>query len=61
LERAKLEDILWWAREVCRAAALHEVDEWLKLDGKHVTNPHPELTWAGTEGAMNPALALRIT
>lgn len=22
---------------------LHEIDEWLKVDGKHLVDPHPEL------------------
>jgi hypothetical protein len=22
---------------------IHEINEWLKFNGKHVTNPHPEL------------------
>lgn len=26
----------------CRELELHEVKEWLKFDGKYVTNPHPE-------------------
>lgn len=26
-----------------QALELHEVNEWAKLDGKHITDPHPEL------------------
>lgn len=30
--------------ELMKALALHEVKEWLRWDGEHVMNPHPELS-----------------
>ena len=30
-------------RELVRKAELHEIDEWLRLDGARVHEPHPEL------------------
>lgn len=35
--------VYWVVQNLIRRAELHEMDEWLKLDGKCVTNPHPEL------------------
>lgn len=33
-------------------AELHEMDEWLKLDGEHVKDPHPELPKKTNPGSM---------
>lgn len=34
---------MWFKRELICKWELHEVDEWFRVDGKQVTNPHPEL------------------
>lgn len=44
--------LLQWARDVIYKRALHEVDEWLLHDGKHVTAPHP----GRTEGILGDGL-----
>lgn len=31
------------ARDMIKVVELHELAEWLKLDGKHVDDPHPGL------------------
>lgn len=33
----------WIVVALIKRAELHEMDEWLKFDGAHVTDPHPEL------------------
>lgn len=33
----------YFVRDAILRSLEHEVDEWLKLDGKQVTDPHPEL------------------
>lgn len=42
---ASLEDaeIVRWIMTIVERAELHEVREWLKFDGHHVRDPHPEL------------------
>ena len=32
-----------WLKECVTRAEHHERDEWLRVDGRHVTDPHPEL------------------
>jgi hypothetical protein len=32
--------------ELIKTSELHEVNEWLKLDGKYINDPHPEITLA---------------
>ena len=42
----RFEDEADFRRRVYRAVKaleLHELDEWLKVEGKHVNDPHPEL------------------
>jgi hypothetical protein len=41
LERMSREDVLAWAFEVFRRRELHEVEEWLRLNGQPVFAPHP--------------------
>lgn len=36
-------DLLRVVRKLVRRAEMHEVDEWLRIDGDHVTVPHPDL------------------
>lgn len=36
---------LWWVREVLKKRVLHELDEWLRLDGRPLVEPHPEKGW----------------
>lgn len=36
----------WFKRAVILKWEMHEVDEWFRVDGKHVTDPHPELSRA---------------
>lgn len=36
----------WFKRELICKWELHEVDEWFRVDGKQVTDPHPELAAA---------------
>lgn len=36
-------------------AEMHERDEWLRLDGKHVTDPHPELTHHTSASSESPS------
>lgn len=31
-----------WVRSVVIELEMHEHDEWFKVDGKHLTEPHPE-------------------
>lgn len=43
LERMKDEDILdYWITHCILDLEKHEMDEWLKFDGFHVREPHPE-------------------
>ena len=35
-----------------KTIAMHEIDEFLKIDGKHVRDPHPELQPLRTEPAF---------
>lgn len=41
LEKMTPVEFLAELREAIIAAELHEVDEWLKLRGRHLINPHP--------------------
>ncbi len=36
------EYVLWWLTSVLRDLEHHELNEWLKLDGKRVREPHKE-------------------
>lgn len=45
-ELARMDDRKMMEAIVCRLvknAEMHEMDEWLKLDGEHVVDPHPEV------------------
>jgi len=44
---------LWWIREVLMKRVLHELDEWLRLDGRPLVEPHPEKGW--TRGVLDPS------
>lgn len=35
------EAVFYLVRRQIHEMELHEIDEWLKIDGKHVKNPHP--------------------
>lgn len=35
-------EVIGSLRKALRILALHEVDEWLRCDGQHVVEPHPE-------------------
>lgn len=37
--------LLTWIRDVVRTRLLHEMDEWLRLDGVPLREPHPEKGW----------------
>lgn len=37
------EEVLETVKSLIRQAEVHEQNEWLKIDGKHVTDPHPEI------------------
>lgn len=37
---------LAWIREIVTARVAHEVDEWLRLDGRPFVEPHPEKGWS---------------
>jgi len=37
-----------------RDAEMHEVDEWLKYDGKHIRDPHPVVNNAIGKKALTP-------
>lgn len=41
LELMDREDVLAWAFDVFRRRELHEVEEWLRLNGQPVFAPHP--------------------
>jgi hypothetical protein len=47
LETLPDEYILREIYRLVRRAELHELDEWLKVDGKCVTDPHPEIKFRG--------------
>lgn len=46
-EQATEEQVVSLIRGQCRRLELHEVDEWLRLDGVCVTEPHPDLSHLG--------------
>lgn len=41
LTAMRREDVLAWAFDVFRRRELHEVEEWLRLNGQPVFAPHP--------------------
>lgn len=41
LETMSRDDVLAWAFDVFRRRELHEVEEWLRLNGQPVFAPHP--------------------
>lgn len=43
LEHLTERHVLQFIESAYRSFEQHEVDEWLKLDGKHINDPHPEL------------------
>ena len=38
--------LIHWVRSQLERLAVHELDEWFKVDGIHVRDPHPEVTLA---------------
>lgn len=50
-------EILRMVREHVRAFEEHEMDEFLKIDGKHVRDPHPELRSPSVEEILASANA----
>lgn len=45
VEAADEATVLRWVLDVLSARLLHEVEEWLRLDGQPVVEPHPEKGW----------------
>jgi hypothetical protein len=41
-------EVKFTVQSLVREFELHEIDEWLKFDGEHVRDPHPEL--GGSDG-----------
>lgn len=46
LEPLSESEFLQWVFDVVAARELHEVEEWLMLDGTVLKEPHPEKSWA---------------
>jgi hypothetical protein len=42
-DRTEPDRVLAWLTAFIQRSELHEMDEWLKVDGKHVRDPHPEM------------------
>ena len=40
------EGLLDWVRSTVRGFESHEIDEWLKIGGEHIRDPHPGLAEA---------------
>jgi hypothetical protein len=41
MDHWKKEDVIKNVKQLIVLLEMHEIDEWLKFDGKHVLEPHP--------------------
>jgi len=41
-EKASFSNVLWAVKSLINNASAHELDEWLRVDGKQVSSPHEQ-------------------